>query len=294
MQHEPAIESLTGWLLTGGRAPTDLVDARLQLHWAAQLASAVGATLLPAAADDSHTNLEWLSAPAVLAGRLTAEPPRCRAALRPADLRLFILDEGDAPIAEHALHGMTLSQGMVWLEQELAAVARRPLARPLRRHQLDLPQHAAGRGAAFSTTDAAAFSELGRWYANADGILRQLAQRTRNASPVRCWPHHFDIATLITLEANAAGEAERTIGVGMSPGDASYTEPYWYVTPWPCPDAPRLAPLDGDGEWHRTGWLGAVLTGSKVARQDSAEAQARLVNAFISSAVDACRALLRT
>src|SRR5438094_351605 len=89
----------TGWLQVGERASTDLVDARLQLHWAAQVVSAVGTTLLPAAADDSHTNLEWLAEPALLAGRLTAAAPRCRAALRPADLRLYVLNERDASIA---------------------------------------------------------------------------------------------------------------------------------------------------------------------------------------------------
>ena len=44
--------------LTRPRAK-DLEDTRKQLHWAAQLASAVGTTLNPARPDDSHTNLEW-------------------------------------------------------------------------------------------------------------------------------------------------------------------------------------------------------------------------------------------
>jgi hypothetical protein len=294
MRIEPETSPSTGWLRVGDRAPTDLVDARLQLHWAAQLASAVGTTLLAAAADDSHTNLEWLAEPAVLAGRLTADPPRCRAAVRPADLQLCLLDERGATIAEHALHGLTIGQGLVWLEHEIAAFRQGPLPEPLRRRELDLPDHAVGRGAVFSVTDGAAFAELGRWYANADRVLGGVAERTRNASPVRCWPHHFDIATLVTLEGGRNGTPVRTIGIGLSPGDATYAEPYWYVTPWPYPDKPHLLALNGGGEWHRTGWLGAVLTGSKIAAKPSAEAQARLVNAFLGSALDACRALLST
>jgi len=294
MRNEPDTSPSPGWLQVGERAPTDLVDARLQLHWAAQLVSAVGTTLLPAAADDSHTNLEWLAAPGLLAGRLTADAPRCRAALRVTDLRLYLLNEGGAAIAEHALHGMTVDQGIVWLEQEIAAFWQHPLPKPLRRRQFDLPDHGVGRGGQFCTPDAAAFAELGRWYANADGVLGSLVERTRNASPVRCWPHHFDIATLVTLERGRNSAPARTIGIGLSPGDATYAEPYWYVTPWPYPDEPNLPTLDGGGEWHRTGWLGAVLTGSKIVANPSAEGQARLVNAFLGSAVDACRAALST
>jgi hypothetical protein len=97
---------------------------------------------------------------------------------------------------------------------------------------------------------------------------------------------------LVTLEGGRNSAPARTIGIGMSPGDAVYAEPYWYVTPWPYPDEPLLSALDGNGEWHRTGWLGAMLTGSKIAAESSADGQARLVHAFLGSAVDACRALL--
>src|SRR5512135_1422448 len=100
MRTASQISAASNWLHVGERAPTELVDARLQLHWAAQLVSAVGTTLLPAAADDSHTNLEWLAEPALLAGQLTADTPRCRAALRPADLRLYVLDECNTAIAD--------------------------------------------------------------------------------------------------------------------------------------------------------------------------------------------------
>ena len=39
-----------------------------ELHWAAQLASAPGTTLLPAASDASHTNLGWDWTARALAG----------------------------------------------------------------------------------------------------------------------------------------------------------------------------------------------------------------------------------
>lgn len=287
----PQSNGSTGWQPLGDRQPTALVAARLQLHWAVQLVSAVGTTLLPPAPDDSHTNLEWLAERDLFGGRLTPYAPRCRAALRPHDLMLCVLDEHGEGIAMRCLDGLTLSQGMVWLEQEIAAFTERPLPAPLKRRDLVLPDHPAGHGAPLSLSDAAAFAELGRWYANGDRVLRALAAHTANASAVRCWPHHFDIATLVNVDAGKGCEHGRTIGIGMSPGDTSYAEPYWYVTPWPPPENPPQPALDSGGEWHIADWFGAVLTGSKLIAAGPAETQMPRVTAFLRSAVVACATL---
>ena len=61
------------WRPIGAVLPTDLGEARLELHYAAQLVSAPGTTLLPPKDDYSHTNLEWDSALDVLAGRRVSE-----------------------------------------------------------------------------------------------------------------------------------------------------------------------------------------------------------------------------
>jgi hypothetical protein len=101
---------------------------------------------------------------------------------------------------------------------------------------------------------------------------------------VRCWPHHFDIATLIDRGA-AADKTARSVGVGMEPGDDSYAEPYYYVNAYPPPAAGAMLPaLAGDGSWHTAGWFGAVLPGSRLARSG----QHDQVAAFLGSAVRAC------
>ena len=102
----------------------------------------------------------------------------------------------------------------------------------------EMPPHAVARGGKFTGWRSPAFAELERWYAAADRLLREVrrkqSHRPGNASPVRCWPHHFDLATLIELPPGASA-VSATIGVGLSPGDGSYEEPYFYVTPWPYP-----------------------------------------------------------
>src|SRR6267142_868339 len=43
--------------------------------------------------------------------------------------------------------------------------------------------------------------------------------------PLLCGPHHFDLAMLVRLDAGAS-ESARSVGVGVSPGDEFYAQPY--------------------------------------------------------------------
>jgi hypothetical protein len=122
--------------------------------------------------------------------------------------------------------------------------------------------------------------------------LLEAVRHREGSDEVRCWPHHFDVATLLTLD-DAPGESARSIGIGMSPGDASYDEPYFYVTPWPYPSAKTELPqLEGGGIWHTHGWTGAVLRGTTLADAVDTPAQLAQVTAFVDSALRACRSVL--
>src|SRR5262245_50927356 len=103
---------LEAWLPLGTIAPTALVEARSDLHWAAQLVSAPGSTLLPAAADASHTNLEWLPRSSLLAGHLIDGR---RAALRFADLALVVLDGDEDVVVERSLIDASFAEALRWL-----------------------------------------------------------------------------------------------------------------------------------------------------------------------------------
>jgi len=83
-----------------------------------------------------------------------------------------------------------------------------------------------------------------------------------------------------------------TIGVGLSPGDASYNEPYWYVSPSPYPDTTSLPALDGNGFWHSQHWVGAVLPTSRLTETVSTETQQQQVEAFFSAALKMSTTLL--
>ena len=270
--------------------PAALVDTRVQLHWAAQVVAAAGSALHPPRPDTGHSNLGWLAWRGLLAGRPVLEPP-VRLALDLADPALVLLDgAATAEIDRIPVAGATLDELFSWATAALAAAHGGPLPQPLARPRYDLPAHPVAEGARFAP-DPAAAAELGRWLASADAALGRIAATAApTASDVRCWPHHFDLATLITLEGS--GEDARTIGVGLSPGDGGYAEPYWYVTPWPYPAADAPLPALPSGHWHREGWTGAVLTGTGTVAAGGADEQAAAVAAFLDAAVAACRATL--
>ena len=51
------------WKRVGQATPSDLVEARLQLHYAAQAVSSVGFTFVPPEPDWSHTAVGWNADP---------------------------------------------------------------------------------------------------------------------------------------------------------------------------------------------------------------------------------------
>jgi hypothetical protein len=292
---------MTSWEILGRVGAERLADARLQLHWAAQAASAVGKQLLDHRPDYGEQSFQWdPEARALVQGPVAAVPP-FRSALRPSPPALVLLGAA----RELPLEGRTLAEAYSWLESEIPALLGRPLEKALERPG-EMPAHAAGSGAAFSTADREAFDELAAWLGAGHQLLASLARRHPGASAVRLWPHHFDIATLISLElipsklipsklipSNSAGDPEtsRSIGVGVALGDAFKPEPYIYITPWPYPPQDReLPPLDG-GSWITEGWTGAYLEASRLLDGPADQRTAR-AERFVDSAVAACLRLL--
>lgn len=283
----PTTDTLTSWQLIGGADPTTLTDARLQLHHALQVIVSAPISFLPAKPDDSHTNLEWLSNLAALGTTWLTGPKRIRFALQPAELALLAID-ADGRAARYALDGHTIDEAVAWLRAAAANAGYDGAALTTKKHY-EIPLHRVAAGRPFAFEPREAFAELGRYYANAHDLTSHVAAKRGGASAPRCWPHHFDLATLITL-SEAPGRGPRTVGVGLSPGDDSYAQPYFYVGPYPHPPVERLQPLTL-GSWHTQGWVGAVLRGSDIL-QVAPDRQAQTVRAFATEAIDASIATL--
>lgn len=273
------------WKALGAVEPTALNDARLQIHYAAQSIAAVAMTFSKPLPDDSHRNMEWLPDPELIAGHRLPSLGGVRIALRPSDLTLHLLGPADEALASEPLAGKTLHQAYC-AAGELATSHNEVTYTPLLKPEYGLPVHSVGSGQPLRIKSPEPFEEVARWFGDAALLLSEFAAATPGASSVGLWPHHFDIATLVTLDG------DRSIGVGLSPGDASCREPYWYVSPHPRPAAPAPSELSGGGTWHSQEWFGAVLTGTTVVTDPAAPDQLRRCREFLGSALAACRALL--
>lgn len=285
---------MNNWQLIRKLNPTDLTEGRLQLHYAIQFIAATGATFAEPLPDYSHTSLTWNSTLKMFVGSTIRSPQPFQVALDPISLTLLVLNRQSQTIASLPLPGITMATGLNWLKQEISklgidASEIKFLSYP----PDDFPDHPLAHGASFDSGQAAALRELANYYANTHKLLQEIITTNDDATADRIWPHHFDLATLIMLPGMING-SPLTVGVGLSPGDTSYNEPYWYVSPYPYPNTAKLPAIAGNGFWHTQHWVGAVLPTSYLLPTDTAETQQQQVKTFLNSAVTTSIALLKS
>jgi hypothetical protein len=264
-----------------------LAGERLQLHHLVQLVASIGLTLVEKQPDDSHTNLGWDEGSRALVSHPTRTGPSLKVGLEFEGLALILLSESET--TRFSLVGETLDRAYRWLHSEIEKRIGEALESGLVRPTYELPDHPLRHGAVTDAGSEELRREIANGYRDAQIVLNEFRARRTDASAVRCWPHHFDLATLVMLQAAADPEKIKSVGLGLIPGDASYAEPYWYATPWPYPVSPQPAELEGRGLWHTENWFGAVLPASRWVGGSGSRDQ---VTAFLASAFDECRRLV--
>jgi hypothetical protein len=278
------------WRPLRGVAEARLRAARLEAHYAVQWLARTARAFVPPRPDDGHTNLGWDGVLDGLATHpLTGE---LRLGLRISDLTLLLVG-GAGGQQSFPLGGRTDADARRWLGAQLAACG-------LDAAKLDapapyaMPDHALAHGGAYRAGALAdPLTELTAWFASASMSLGALHERMigrgLKASPLRCWPHHFDIATLTLVEGDAAEHAP-SVNAGFSPGDEHYAEPYFYVSPHPYPDSAGLPPLPALGHWHVQRFTAAIAPASRIlASKDRQTAADEFLDAAVAAAIDLLR-----
>jgi hypothetical protein len=276
------------WAEIGTIDPKTLVEARLQAHHAVQwLTKAARANLAPEP-DDGQSSFLWDATLDALTCRALESPGggEVRFALALAPMRLVLVQE-DAPADELMLDGKRDAEAGAWIDGHATSLGLKPTCDVALSYKL--AAHPLAKSAAYTVAShQKEFVALAVWYAAAAELLEEtrasLARIGHGPSLVRCWPHHFDIATLLTLGEGDV-ESAAAIGIGVSPGDEHYAEPYFYVSPSPRPKHGALPPLPPSGHWHEKDFLGAVAPASALlAAPDKRETARRFLNAAIAAA----------
>ena len=250
-----------------------LREGRLQAHYAAQWLARVARAYVPPQPDDGHTSLGWDDA---LDGFITHPSSNgTRLSLSVASLTLALHGDVSARGSSLSLNGRTNAQIRQWLGDELSSHGLDPAA--LDAPSLyEMPAHALARGARYDAAGLAdGLVELTAWYANANLSIGRVQTQMMHGltSPVCCWPHHFDLATLTMLPKRGA-DADRYLGSGFSPGDGYYDEPYFYVSVYPRPDPAALPTLSMIGHWHTHEFVAAISPAHKIVAENNQMAAA--------------------
>lgn len=280
----------------GRVAPNELVRERIALHWAVQPLAAAADAVLGTWPDHGQNTFAWSDAREALVGHDLGDG--LRLALEPDALQVLLLDAGERVVWERTLIDATLDEALASIVEALrehgidASGATLDAVRAVDRDRTndDLPDHPVRAGGTFAPGDDAARAQIGSWFAAARRALLDVTGGEEHASEPRVWPHHFDLGQLVLLDPERGAERGRTIGLGLSPGDAYLAEPYLYVNPYPRPVGVELPDVDG-GRWETHAFLGAVLPASEALASDGG-AELAMVR-FVSSAYSLCGALLR-
>ena len=273
------------------RFTTDrLTHAWREAHYAAQVAAELGKSWGEEQGDDGHSSFLWFRGED---GRGIEGVPAVKkkyvARLKLEGLELSIFDKGRT-VADFTLAGHTLADAMAWMDETCTRELgeRRQAARPAP----DLPEHGVAGGDRF-TDDPDGFNDLADLYDATHLVIEKLRGLVPAFGAGRCWPHHFDYATLGVLATDDAGAMSKTIGIGITPPDALDTDGYWYVSPWSrdgVSGSPEYPALDA-GRWvdRGDGISMAVLPVTALSGEDG---RAHTLATFVSQAFNACAGAL--
>ena len=259
-----------------------LTEGRLQAHYAVQWLARAARAYIPPQMADTHTSLRWDHTYDCFMTRPFRDRSRLSLQIATLTLTLHGSDGSSQPLS---LNGRADTQVRQWLGERLAARGLDPQALDAP-SPYEMPDHAIAHGVAYDASGAAdALAEIAACFGNAefflDRIEKEMIAHQFPASPVRCWPHHFDLATL-TMLPNPDPDMMGSVGTGLSPGDEYYDEPYFYVSVYPEPALAALPALPPLGHWHIHEFVAAILPAHKIL---TAQDQSAATGDFLEKAV---------
>ena len=271
--------------------PSEVSAARKQFHQAIQNVGSIGRSFLEEKPGDVNANLEWDESLNRLAGRWIEGDLTFRSSFSLSEFSVLLVDEAYHTVSSFYLQGKKQKDVMVWLEEQIdlsgCDISELSLKLPYQ-----IPEYPTAKGEPFGIENPLAGVELDAWFHNSNLVLQEITRDLQNASEVRCWPHHFDIASLVTVLDSGDPETSKSINLGMSPGDGSYNEPYFYISPWPYPVADLPDISNSGGHWHEENWIGAILKSSDISHIFDQEGQQQAVFHFFQSVYPVVRNLI--
>ncbi|MEM7284132.1 MAG: hypothetical protein AAF438_21210, partial [Pseudomonadota bacterium] len=235
--------------------PTQLGEAREVSHVAVQWVSKAARANLTPEPDDSHSNFGWDAENQALVSHVLDDDHH-QMGFSFNSASMLWLEQGSV-VDRFPLESADDSAIQQWCDQNLAKAGLSGT------DNAEMPYSLEPKAQSLLRASLSELETLGHWFHLGFKALTTLVDQFEsvavNSPTVRCWPHHYDVGTLFYLEAGNPENAQ-SIGVGLSPGDESYPEPYFYCNPWPVPRS--LVEVEGPLRWHTEGFTSLVLPAS--------------------------------
>lgn len=277
---------MTGWKKLGNEDFDGIRSVRDNVHLAIQNVSALGRSYSFKSNNDEFAALNWIEQSQRLAGYwISNEKTKIRSSFSFPDFSIYLINDAMETVSQLELEGKKHTDIMVWLEEQVAnqGFDTSPLHFKL---PYEVPHFSNIRNKPFTVQPTEHIIELASYYHNAYLICNAVKKGFGLTSETICWPHHFDLATLLTIKDTGDSETSTSIGVGMSPGNLHEPIPYFYVAPWPYPNDPDALPGLSTAKWVQDQWVGAKLDMRDIIQFKSAADQYQIVTSFVEEAIN--------
>ncbi|MEL6194650.1 MAG: DUF5996 family protein [Bacteroidota bacterium] len=227
-------------------------EVRNEFHRAVQILAMMGRSYCPRHMEDEYATLRWDTEGKAMIGKWLNGAFRFE--IDYWEYKLIIRKDEEV-IATYLLAGKSTLQILEEMKPILIDYGFDMGKLKTEYPYKDLPPEVADQNKKFSPLDLETIKAFTSWNDQAYAILKEFTRVHGNVSEIRCWPHHFDLAILMTVDK----EKSKTIGIGYVPADDHYDTPYFYLGPYPAPDVKLLPTYDGPGKWHTENWTGGIL-----------------------------------
>ena len=260
-------------------------QALLQQHQAVQLIALAGKYLIDEKADDSHTNMNFISQTPLFKGK-TFKNGMC-IAFDTDQFSLQLIDEIGEVLNQLSIDGKTQEEAFAWMKQNLSKAGIDVSTLQNKLHY-SIPDHPIQSGAVFHVENHLSLLQNNVYRHNAELVLAEIFNDFKINAEVNVWPHHFDTGAFLPLVFDEDKNLLKYIGLGFAIPDTMVSEPYFYLSFWSKESIAALKnpPPLKYGKWMNPNWHGAVLTVSEIARQQSTDQQFQMVNDFYQSGLN--------
>jgi len=279
------------WVRLGGVGPGRIAEARLQAHYASQIVAAFSAAYMARTEDLSHMGMIWGGKRHAFISGAAPGARMLRMALDLDRFELYALEPGTEFIGvldRFNLRGMTFSDASRWLRKTVAKFGFDPELIKIDFEGL-LDHSLAGGGMFTYDGGEEDLVELGRYFSNAEYILRRICSASGGCSTTYVWSAQLDINVIYDMD-KTAGKGY-SLGMGLIPGDRYLAEPYFYTNRFPTLSSTSLPPPPEHGAWRTMDWTGLTLPASEIVKLGTAREQMLMVESFLLSSATILRNL---